>query len=171
MPSFPGGLDPWGEPNVKEKKERKFTASFVGDQLLEVIGFRDAWHVDKFLPLNAHGTRLAQAQRIRFELCRGAAKQIYMSFDGIKWKQPTPIDDDTFPIEISYLGRTGMLVDSTSKCKLKASSIHLSMCMQNIESTENDSRRNSIHDHIKFTFKPNFGFFMHANPYIHRFID
>ena len=130
---------------------------------------------------------LTQAQRIRFELCRGAAKQIYMSFDGIKWKQPTTIDDDTFPIEISYLGRTGMLVDSTSKCKLKASSatsnhdpnqpkleclsIHLSMCMQNIESIENDSGRNSINDHIKFTFKPNFGFFMHANPYIHRFID
>ncbi|KAL6329601.1 hypothetical protein AAG906_022566 [Vitis piasezkii] len=59
MPSFPGGLDPWGKPNFRRKKERNFTSSFVDDGLLEIIGFRDSWHAEKFLPLNCHGTRLA----------------------------------------------------------------------------------------------------------------
>eukprot|EP00261_Vitis_vinifera_P025000 XP_010657550.1 PREDICTED: uncharacterized protein LOC104880954 [Vitis vinifera] len=71
MPSFPGGLDPWGKPNFRRKKERNFTSSFVDDELLEIIGFRDSWHGEIFLPLNDHGTRLAQAHQIRFELHKG----------------------------------------------------------------------------------------------------
>ncbi|CBI29474.3 unnamed protein product, partial [Vitis vinifera] len=122
MPSFPGGLDPWGKPNFRRKKERNFTSSFVDDGLLEIIGFRDSWHAEKFLPLNCHGTRLAQVHQIRFELCKGIAKHIYMSFDGTKWKQHTPIDDDNYMIEISYSSKTRMLATSTSKCKHKAKS-------------------------------------------------
>eukprot|EP00261_Vitis_vinifera_P037594 XP_019078837.1 PREDICTED: uncharacterized protein LOC100250179 isoform X2 [Vitis vinifera] len=122
MPSFPGGLDPWGKPNFRRKKERNFTSSFVDDGLLEIIGFRDSWHAEKFLPLNCHGTRLAQVHQIRFELCKGIAKHIYMSFDGMKWKQHTPIDDDNYMIEISYSSKTRMLATSTSKCKRKARS-------------------------------------------------
>ncbi|KAL6329167.1 hypothetical protein AAG906_011623 [Vitis piasezkii] len=103
---------------------RNFTSSFVDDELLEIIGFRDSWHVEKFLPLNGHGTRLAQAHQIRFELCKGIAKHIYMSFDGTKWKQDTHIDDDNYMIEISYSSKTRMLATSTSssKCKHKARS-------------------------------------------------
>ncbi|WJZ99932.1 hypothetical protein VitviT2T_018337 [Vitis vinifera] len=119
MPSFPGGLDPWGLPNQKKKQKRNFTASYVDDQLLEVIGFKDAWHGEDFLPLDIHGTRLAQVDRIQFELQKGEAKHVYMSFDGTKWKQPTPEDDDTYPIGISYSCATKMLATQTSKCKLQ----------------------------------------------------
>ena len=45
-----------------------------------------------------------------------------MSFDGTKWKQHTPIDDDNYMIEISYSSKTRMLATSTSKCKHKAKS-------------------------------------------------
>ncbi|XP_034709602.1 uncharacterized protein LOC117932456 [Vitis riparia] len=122
MPSFLGGLDPWGKANFRRKKKRNFTSSFVDDGLLEIIGFRDSWHAEKFLPLNCHGTRLAQVHQIRFELCKGIAEHIYMSFDGTKWKQHTPIDDDNYMIEISYSSKTRMLATSTSKCKHKARS-------------------------------------------------
>ncbi|KAJ9686948.1 hypothetical protein PVL29_015694 [Vitis rotundifolia] len=121
MPSFPGGLDPWGLPKQKKKQRRNFTASYVDDQLLEVIGFKDAWHGEDFLPLDTHGTRLAQVDRIQFELQKGEAKHVYMSFDGTKWKQPTPEDDDTYPIGISYSCATKMLATQTSKCKLRPS--------------------------------------------------
>ncbi|WJZ99977.1 hypothetical protein VitviT2T_018378 [Vitis vinifera] len=122
MPSFPGGLDPWGKPNFRRKKERNFTSSFVDDELLEIIGFRDSWHGEIFLPLNDHGTRLAQAHQIRFELHKGVAKHIDMNFDGTRWKQPTPIGDDNFLIEISYSCKTKMLATSASKCKHKSKS-------------------------------------------------
>ncbi|KAL6322365.1 hypothetical protein AAG906_007918 [Vitis piasezkii] len=121
MPSFLGGLDPWGKANFRRKKERNFTSSFVDDGLLEIIGFRDSWHAEKFLPLNCHGTCLTVHQ-IRFELYKGIAEHIYMSFDGTKWKQHTPIDDDNYMIEISYSSKTRMLATSTSKCKHKARS-------------------------------------------------
>ncbi|XP_034700961.1 diacylglycerol kinase 5-like [Vitis riparia] len=109
MPSFPGGLDPWGKPNFRRKKERNFTSSFVDDGLLEIIGFRDSWHAEKFLPLNCHGTRLAQAHQIRFETHKGITKHIYMNFDGTRWKQPILIDDNNYLIEISYSCKTKML--------------------------------------------------------------
>ncbi|KAL6329524.1 hypothetical protein AAG906_022073 [Vitis piasezkii] len=121
MPSFPGGLDPWGKPNFRRKK-RNFTSSFVDDELLEIIGFRDSWHGEIFLPLNDHGTRLAQAHQIRFELHKGVAMHIDMNFDGTRWKQPTPIGDDNFLIEISYSCKTKMLATSASKCKHKSKS-------------------------------------------------
>ncbi|CBI29467.3 unnamed protein product, partial [Vitis vinifera] len=41
MPSFPSELDPWGKPNFRRKKKRNFTSSFVDDELLRIIGFRD----------------------------------------------------------------------------------------------------------------------------------
>uniref|UniRef100_F6HJM0 Diacylglycerol kinase 6 n=1 Tax=Vitis vinifera TaxID=29760 RepID=F6HJM0_VITVI len=106
----------------RRKKERNFTSSFVDNELLEIIGFRDSCHEEKFLPLNGHGTRLAQVHQIHFELCKGIAKHSYMSFDGTKWKQHTPIDDDNYMIEISYSSKTRMLATSTSKCKHKARS-------------------------------------------------
>ncbi|CBI34037.3 unnamed protein product, partial [Vitis vinifera] len=44
LPCFLGEVDPWERSNVKKKRERKFTPSFVDDGLLEVIGFKDSWH-------------------------------------------------------------------------------------------------------------------------------
>ncbi|WJZ84453.1 hypothetical protein VitviT2T_004056 [Vitis vinifera] len=53
LPCFPN------RPNVKEKY-RNFKDSFVNDQLLEVICFKDAWHGDDFLPSKDRGECLAQ---------------------------------------------------------------------------------------------------------------
>ena len=40
--------------------QRQFTAPFVDDGLVEVVGFRDAWHGLVLLAPNGHGTRIAQ---------------------------------------------------------------------------------------------------------------
>ncbi|XP_060205881.1 diacylglycerol kinase 1-like isoform X1 [Lycium barbarum] len=109
LPSFSGGLSPWGSPNKKKLHERDLTAPYVDDCLLEVVGFRNAWHGLVLLAPRGHGTRLAQANRIRFEFHKGAAEHTFMRLDGEPWKQPLPIDDDTVVIEISHFGQVSML--------------------------------------------------------------
>jgi len=109
LPSFSGGLNPWGIPNDKKSLERKLTPPYVDDGLLEIVGFRDGWHGLVLLAPHGHGTRLAQAHRVRFEFHRGAADHIYMRMDGEPWKQPLPTNDDTVIVEISHLGQVKML--------------------------------------------------------------
>ncbi|OVA06786.1 Diacylglycerol kinase [Macleaya cordata] len=118
LPSFSGGLNPWGTPNTKKKRDRDLTAPYVDDGLLEVVGFRDAWHGLVLLAPKGHGTRLAQAHRIRFEFHKGAADSTYMRIDGEPWKQPLPVNDDTVVVEISHLGQVNML--ATPGCKSKS---------------------------------------------------
>ncbi|KAJ9171022.1 hypothetical protein P3X46_019075 [Hevea brasiliensis] len=62
LPSFSGGLSPWGTPNSKKQRDRDLTPPYVDDGLLEVVGFRDAWHGLVLLAPNGHGTRLAQVR-------------------------------------------------------------------------------------------------------------
>ncbi|KAL8511079.1 hypothetical protein ACS0TY_017774 [Phlomoides rotata] len=118
LPSFSGGLNPWGTPNIKKRRDRDLTPPYVDDGLLEVVGFKDAWHGLVLLAPNGHGTRLAQAHRIRFEFHKGAAEETYMRIDGEPWKQPLPTDDDTVVVEISHLGQVKML--ATHDCKSKS---------------------------------------------------
>ncbi|XVE49835.1 hypothetical protein DITRI_Ditri01bG0114000 [Diplodiscus trichospermus] len=118
LPSFSGGLNPWGTPSGRKLRDRDFTPPYVDDGLLEVIGFRDAWHGLVLLAPNGHGTRLAQAHRIRFEFHEGAADNTYMRIDGEPWKQPLPIDDDTVVVEISHHGQVNML--ATQNCRSKS---------------------------------------------------
>ncbi|KAG6416919.1 hypothetical protein SASPL_124360 [Salvia splendens] len=66
LPSFSGGLNPWGTPN-SHKRRKELTPPFVDDGLLEIVGFRNAWHGLVLLTPNGHGTRLAQAHRVKFE--------------------------------------------------------------------------------------------------------
>lgn len=40
--------------------QRDLTPPYVDDGLIEVVGFRDAWHGLVLLAPNGHGTRLAQ---------------------------------------------------------------------------------------------------------------
>ncbi|KAI4322611.1 hypothetical protein L6164_022288 [Bauhinia variegata] len=126
LPSFSGGLNPWGTPNSKKRRDRDLTPPFVDDGLLEVVGFRDAWHGLVLLAPNGHGTRLAQAHRIRFEFHKVAADHTFMRIDGEPWKQPLPVDDDTVVVEISHLGQVNML--ATHDCRAKSvrdpSSLH-----------------------------------------------
>ncbi|TKY48821.1 Diacylglycerol kinase 5 [Spatholobus suberectus] len=117
LPSFSGGLNPWGTPNRKKRRDRDLTPPYVDDGLLEVVGFRDAWHGLVLLAPNGHGTRLAQAHRIRFEFRKGAADHTFMRIDGEPWKQPLPVDDDTVLVEISHHGQVNMLATHDSKSK------------------------------------------------------
>ncbi|KAJ0081140.1 hypothetical protein Patl1_11950 [Pistacia atlantica] len=105
LPSFSGGLDPWGKPLRKKIRESGLTPPYVDDGLIEIVGFRDAWHGLVLLAPNGHGTRLAQANRICFEFQKGAADHTFMRIDGEPWKQPLPEDDDTVVVEISHLGQ------------------------------------------------------------------
>ncbi|XP_065862192.1 diacylglycerol kinase 1-like [Euphorbia lathyris] len=120
LPSFSGGLNPWGHPNRKKLRDRDLTPPYVDDGLIEVVGFRNAWHGLVLLAPNGHGTRLAQARRIRFEFRKGAAENTFMRIDGEPWKQPLPVDDDTVVVEISNHNQVTML--ATTSCRSK--SIH-----------------------------------------------
>ncbi|XAR56598.1 Diacylglycerol kinase, partial [Bertholletia excelsa] len=111
LPSFSGGFNPWGMPNTKKMRYRDLTPPYVDDGLIEVVGFRDAWHGLVSLAQIGHGTRLAQANRIRFEFHKGAADHTFMRIDGEPWKQPLPVDDDTVVVEISHSGQVNMLAN------------------------------------------------------------
>lgn len=118
LPSFSGGLNPWGTPQKKKQRDRDLTPPYVDDGLIEVVGFKDAWHGLVLLAPNGHGTRLAQARRIRFEFHKGAVDHTYMRIDGEPWKQPLPVDDDTVVVEISHHGQVNML--ATQNCKARS---------------------------------------------------
>ncbi|KAF8079558.1 hypothetical protein N665_1018s0014 [Sinapis alba] len=117
LPSFSGGLNPWGTPNPKRQCDRSLTPPFIDDGLIEIVGFRNAWHGLVLLAPKGHGTRLAQANRIRFEFKKGAAKHAYMRMDGEPWKQPLPLDDETLILEISHHGQVNMLTTENRKSK------------------------------------------------------
>ncbi|KAK3199245.1 hypothetical protein Dsin_022660 [Dipteronia sinensis] len=91
LPSFSGGLDLWGKPDRKKLLDRNWTPPYVDDGLIEIVGFRNAWHGLVLLSPNGHRIRLAQANRIRFEFRKGAADHTFMRIDGEPWKQPLPI--------------------------------------------------------------------------------
>ncbi|THU67755.1 hypothetical protein C4D60_Mb05t28040 [Musa balbisiana] len=93
LPSFSGGLNPWGTPNQKKARDRDLTPPYVDDGLLE-------------------------ARRIRFEFHKGATDHTFMRIDGEPWKQPLPVDDDTVVVEISHLGQVKML--ATHNCISKS---------------------------------------------------
>lgn len=46
--------------------QRDLTSPFVDDGLLEVVGFRDAWHGLVLLAPKGHGTRLAQVKKCNY---------------------------------------------------------------------------------------------------------
>lgn len=117
LPSFSGGLNPWGRPSKKKLHSRDLTPPYVDDGFLEVVGFRDAWHGLILFTPNGHGTRLAQANRIRFEFHKAAADHTYMRLDGEPWKQPLPIDDDSVVIEISHFGQVSVLANAHCQSK------------------------------------------------------
>ncbi|KAJ4831357.1 Diacylglycerol kinase 5 [Turnera subulata] len=144
LPSFSGGLNPWGTPGGKKLRDAKvkswlveicewnnlsktqlnssvqrdLTPPYVDDGFIEVVGFRNAWHGLVLLAPSGHGTRLAQANRIRFEFHKGAADHTFMRIDGEPWKQPLPVDDDKVVVEISPRGQVTML--ATPSCRSKS---------------------------------------------------
>jgi len=119
LPSFSGGLNPWGTPSKRKQRKRDLVMPpLVDDGLLEIVGFKDAWHGLVLLSPKGHGTRLAQAHRVRFKFHKGAADHAYMRIDGEPWKQPLPQEDDgKVVIEISHAGQVKML--ATKGCKAK----------------------------------------------------
>ncbi|PKI51147.1 hypothetical protein CRG98_028434 [Punica granatum] len=117
LPSFSGGLNPWGTPDPKKSRERDLTPPFVDDGLIEIVGFRDAWHGLILLAPKGHGTRLAQTSRVQFEVRKGARDHTYMRIDGEPWKQPLPVDHDIVIVDISHCGQVKMLATHLSHCE------------------------------------------------------
>ncbi|KAG0501442.1 hypothetical protein HPP92_001514 [Vanilla planifolia] len=127
LPSFSGGLNPWGTPTLRKKQDRYLTAPFVDDGLLEVVGFRNAWHGLVLLTPKGHGTRLAQAKQVRFMFHKSASDHTFMRMDGEPWKQPLPDDGDKVVVEISHLGQVKMLASHNCIAKsIHDPSTHLS---------------------------------------------
>ncbi|XP_074557454.1 diacylglycerol kinase 1-like isoform X1 [Curcuma longa] len=144
LPSFSGGLNPWGTPDKKKQKDRELTPPFVDDGLLEIVGFKDACHGLVLLAPGGHGTRLAQANRVQFKFRKGAADHAYMRVDGEPWKQPLPQNKDKVIIEISHLRQVCMLV--TGNCIAK--SIH--DIPHNEDSSSEDSDNSYSEERRKF---------------------
>ncbi|KAL0311082.1 UNVERIFIED_CONTAM: Diacylglycerol kinase [Sesamum angustifolium] len=142
LPSFSGGLDPWGRPCKQKLHSRDLTPPYVDDGFFEVVGFRDAWHGLVLFAPNGHGTRLAQANRIRFEFHKGAAGHTFMRVDGEPWKQPLPMDDDTVVVEISHFGQVSILANMPCRSR----SIDASYSPQ----TSEDDGYNSNEDEDEF---------------------
>ncbi|CAK7349961.1 unnamed protein product [Dovyalis caffra] len=147
LPSFSGGLNPWGTPNSNKCRDRDLTPPFVDDGLIEVVGFRDAWHGLVLLAPNGHGTRLAQAHRIRFEFHKGAADHTFMRIDGEPWKQPLPVDDDTVVVEISHLGRVNML--ATHDCRAKSVNDPSSPTCHDTDEKDSDEEGSVVADEFR----------------------
>ncbi|URE27952.1 Diacylglycerol kinase [Musa troglodytarum] len=135
LPSFSGGLNPWGTPDKKKQRDRDLTPPFVDDGLLEVVGFKDGWHGLVLLAPGGHGTRLAQARRIQFKFRKGAGDHAYMRIDGEPWKQPLPQDKDEVVVEISHLGQVSII--ATDDCIAK--SVYDVSTQPDEESTSGDS--------------------------------
>ncbi|KAA8526440.1 hypothetical protein F0562_008357 [Nyssa sinensis] len=135
LPSFSGGLNPWGTPNNRKLNDRQLTPPYVDDGCLEIVGFRDAWHGLVLLAPKGHGTRLAQARRVQFEFHKGTADHTFMRIDGEPWKQPLFANDDTVVVEISHHGQVKML--ATHNCRSK--SIHDPSTHTAHEADEEDS--------------------------------
>ncbi|KAJ4754514.1 Diacylglycerol kinase [Rhynchospora pubera] len=140
LPSFSGGLNPWGTPDNKKQRERDLTAPYVDDGLLEVVGFKDGWHGLVLLTPKGHGTRLAQAHRVKFKFHKGAVNHAYMRLDGEPWKQPLPEDDGKVVVEISHLGQIKVL--ATENCI--ARSIHSGSTSHLTESIDELSESTTI---------------------------
>ncbi|PPD68697.1 hypothetical protein GOBAR_DD34424 [Gossypium barbadense] len=118
LPSFSGGFNPWGTPYRKKFLDRGLTPPFVDDGLIEIVGFRNVLHGLVLLAPNGHGTRLAQANAVRFEFKKGAANHTFMRIDGEPWKQPLPADDEMVVVEISHFGQVSML--ATPLCRSRS---------------------------------------------------
>ncbi|XP_062204994.1 diacylglycerol kinase 1-like [Phragmites australis] len=106
-----------GNTKRKQRKRDLVIPPLVDDGLLEIVGFKDAWHGLVLLSPKGHGTRLAQVHRVRFEFHKGAADHAYMRIDGEPWKQPLPTDADKVVVEISHAGQVKML--ATKDCIAK----------------------------------------------------
>ncbi|WOL12982.1 diacylglycerol kinase 5-like isoform X1 [Canna indica] len=146
LPSFSGGLNPWGTPDKKKLRDRDLTPPFVDDGLLEIVGFKDGWHGLVLLAPGGHGTRLAQAQRIQFKFRKGAADHAYMRIDGEPWKQPLPQDKDEVVVEISHLGQVSVL--ARDNCIAK--SIQDILACPDEESNSEDSNKSFSEERKKF---------------------
>ncbi|KAI4322870.1 hypothetical protein L6164_022521 [Bauhinia variegata] len=143
LPSFSGGLNPWGKPNRKKAIYSDLTPPYVDDGLIEVVGFRNAWHGLVLLAPNGHGTRLAQASGIRFEFHKGAAEHTFMRLDGEPWKQPLPKDDDTVVVEITPHGQVSMLATPLCRSRSMYDPSSPTSYQEEDDSSDEDSSENS----------------------------
>ncbi|RZB83582.1 Diacylglycerol kinase 5, partial [Glycine soja] len=101
LPSFSGGLNPWGTPNRMKRRDRWLVLEMPDMALFCLL------QMEMELAL----------LRIRFEFHKGAAEYTFMRIDGEPWNQPLPVDNDTVLVEISLHGQVNMLATHDSKSK------------------------------------------------------
>ncbi|KAM6580349.1 hypothetical protein CsatA_004123 [Cannabis sativa] len=157
LPSFSGGLNPWGKPKGNNLHDRDVTPPYVDDGLLEIVGFRNAWHGLVLLAPNGHGTRLAQASGVRFEFHKAAASHTFMRIDGEPWKQPLPVDDDKVVVEISHFGQVSMLAAASCRSKSVHDPSSALYCMNDEDDSNEEENTEGSEERRKFgaadTFK------------------
>ncbi|BBN02113.1 diacylglycerol kinase (ATP) [Marchantia polymorpha subsp. ruderalis] len=118
LPSFSGGFNPWGTPSGDKAKERHLTAPFVNDGLIEIVGFTDGWHGASMIFPRAHGTRIAQAHKVKIEFHKGGEDHTYMRVDGEPWQQELPLDTDPTVMEITHKGQAVILASGDCVAKI-----------------------------------------------------
>ncbi|BAD53287.1 putative diacylglycerol kinase [Oryza sativa Japonica Group] len=154
LPSFSGGLNPWGTPSERKQRKRDLVMPpLVDDGLLEIVGFKDAWHGLVLLSPKGHGTRLAQAHRVQFKFHKGATDHAYMRLDGEPWNQPLPKDDGKVLVEISHAGQVKML--ATKNCIAKG--IHEALSMSTVHPESSSSSDDTDDDDDFAEERKNFG--------------
>ncbi|XP_071702521.1 diacylglycerol kinase 6-like [Rutidosis leptorrhynchoides] len=118
LPSYSGGLDPWGIPSRRRFPYNNWTPPYVDDGFLEVVGLRNDWHPAVLYAPNEHWTRLAQGRGVRFEFHKGSADHTFIRMDGEQWKQPLPKENDsTVTFEISRFGKVNILASANHPSK------------------------------------------------------
>ncbi|CAM6098691.1 unnamed protein product [Calypogeia fissa] len=159
LPSFSGGLNPWGKPGISLSEERRLTAPYINDGLIEIVGFRDGWHgLALFLPPH-HGTRLAQANKVKIEFHEGGVDHTFMRVDGEPWLQNLPPDDRPTVMEIVHQGQAVALAigecvakqlptEVAEKGKLPISTASFNSVLET-GSSQNSSLKQSKYDEVE----------------------
>lgn len=115
--TYGGGRDIWGLKNTKNLATKHFQPPSCHDGLIEVLGFKDAWHTSMVMgELNSssiHAKRLAQCSAIELTIQAPESRKddtlyAYMQIDGEPWKQRVPVchgdKDEVFKISVQHGG-------------------------------------------------------------------
>lgn len=132
--TYGGGRDIWGVKNQKNLAKKNFKPPSCDDGLIEIIGFKNAWHTAMVMgeihSPSIHGKRLAQCNTVELVLripgsVKDNKKYVHMQLDGEPWKQEVPTysredDERVVKICIQHGGTSAMLQNT---CDMTTSNV------------------------------------------------